>query len=69
MARGKFDRFEKEVQGMSDEELEDGLQQYDEAFTKFPDRAGLSPLLQRQYIILVEERKRRENAGTTKEEG
>ncbi len=57
--RGKWDGFKKAVREMPDSELEESLQNLDEAFKK-RERAAQSPILQGQYMILVEERTRRE---------
>ncbi len=60
MLRGRWDGFEREVHKISDEEIEDALQELDEAIIK-RERAASNPLLQGQYTILIEERTRRED--------
>lgn len=59
MMRGKWDGFEREVRRMSDEELEDSLQQIGEAMAKHGGVAQ-SQLIMGQYQVLLEERRRRD---------
>lgn len=60
LVRGETGGFRKLVADLEDEEIEEFLQDIDTAMGK-KERVSLSPVIQAEYAILVEERTRREN--------
>ncbi|MFQ5910800.1 MAG: hypothetical protein ACE5IJ_08810 [Thermoplasmata archaeon] len=59
LARGKTTRFRKLVADLENEDIEDFLQQLDKEIGR-KESVGLNPVIQKEYMILTEERERRE---------
>ncbi len=69
MERGNFKEFGDMVADLSDKDIEEFLLKIDKALMKDPMLFVRKPLVKDEYLILVKERQRRDEDGTSKEEG
>ncbi len=65
---GDWSEFRGYVADLKDEEIEEFLFRIDQAVTRKP-QLMIEPSVRMEYQILIEERQRRDEDGTSKEEG